>query len=224
MSVFSCPVCQSPVGFLPRCQSEINRRYADLCELSDFFFAVATGSGLKERQAALVNKIQLVLERLTSDSSSEKTTLLSNPLAEVGRRLLQPIEKAVQDALRRAGTAKSAVTSRDVGLWETQVDIMSVIMNIHVLPCSGTSADGDNVAADDSDFLTSVLKYAASCTAIARPMIDELVDQLRRRGYGSAAQRLKEEMTIWSYERGLWRRCGQCEAFYQTHKCLCERL
>ncbi len=224
MSVFSCSVCQSPVGFLPRYQSEINRRYADLCHLSDFFFAAATGSGLKERQAALVNKIQLALQRLTSDSSIEKSTILSNQLAEVGHQLLQPIEKAVQDGLRRAGTAK-AVTSRDVGLWETQVYIISVIMNINVLPGSGmSSADGESVATDDSDFLISVLKYAAACTAISRPMIDELVDQLRRRAYDSAAQRLKEEMTIWSYERGLWRRCGQCLAFYQTHKCLCERL
>ncbi len=225
MSVFSCPVCQSPVGFLPRFQSEINRRYADLCELSDFFFAAATGSGLKERQAALVNKIQLTLERLTSDSSIEKSTILSNQLAEVGRRLLQPIEKAVQDGLRRAGTAKAAVTSRDVGLWETQVDIISVIMNINVTPGSGTSsADGESVAADDSDFLKSVLKYVSACTAISSSMMTELVDQLHRRGYDSAAQQLKEEMTIWSYERGLWRRCGQCLAFYQTHKCLCERL
>jgi hypothetical protein len=224
VSVFSCPVCQSPVGFLPRCQPEINRRYADLCHLSDFFFAAATGSGLKERQTALANKIQLTLERLTSDSSIENSAIFSSQLAEVGRRLLQSIEKAVQDGLRRAGTSK-AVTSRDVGLWETQVDIISVIMNINVLPGSGTSsADGDSVAADDSDFLISVLKYAAACTAISRPMINELVDQLRRRGYGSAAQRLKEEMTIWSYERGLWRRCGQCLAFYQTQKCLCERL
>ncbi len=218
MSVFSCPVCQSPVGFLPRCQAEINRRYADLCELSDFFFAAATGSGLKERQAALANKIQLTLERLMSDSSIEKSTILSNQVAEVGRRLLQPIEKAVQDGLRRAGTAK-AVTSRDVGQWETQVDIISVIMNIN-----GTSAAGESVAADDTDFLISVLKYAAACTAISRPMTTELVDQLRRRGYDSAVQRLKEEMTIWSCERGLWRRCGQCLAFNQTHKCLCERL
>jgi hypothetical protein len=219
VSVFSCPECQSPVGFLPRYQAEINRRYADLCHLSDFFFAAATGSGLKERQAALANKIQLTLERFTSDSSIEKTTILSNRLAEVGHRLLQPIEKAVQDGLRRAGTAKAAVTSRDVGLWETQVDIIYVIMNVN-----GTSADGESVAADDNNFLISVMKYAAACTAISRPMIYELVDQLRRRGYDSAAQRLKEEMTIWSYERGLWRRCGQCLAFYQTHKCLCERL
>jgi hypothetical protein len=224
VSVFSCPVWQSPVGFLPRCQAEINRRYADLCDLSDFFFAAATGSGLKERQAALANKIQLTLERFTSDSSMEKTTILSNRLAEVGHRRLQPIEKAVQDGLRRAGTAKAAVTSRDVGLWETQVDIISVIMNINVIPGCGTSAGGVSVAADDGDFLIFVLKYVAACTAIARPMMTELVDQLRRRGYDSAAQRLKEEMTIWSYERGLWRRCGQCLAFYQTHKCLCEGL
>jgi hypothetical protein len=223
VSVFSCPMCQSPVGFLPRCQSEINRRYADLCDLSDFFFAAATGSGLKERQAALVNKIQLTIERLTSDSSIEKMTILSNQVAEVGHRLLQPIEKAVQDGLRRAGTAK-AVTPRDVGLWETQVDIISVIMNINVLPGSGSSFGGESVAADDGDFLTSVLKYVAACTAISRHMMTELVDQLRRRGYDSAAQRLKQEMTIWSYERGLWRRCGQCLTFYQTQKCLCERL
>ncbi len=224
MSVFSCPVCQSPVGFLPRCQPEINRRYADLCHLSDFFFAAATGSGLKERQAALANKIQLVLERLTSYSSIEKKTTFSIQLAEVGLRLLQPIEKAVQDGLRRAGTSKAAVTSRDVGLWETQVGIISVIMNINVLAGSGTSADAESVSAGDNGFLTSVLQYVAACTAISCPMMTELVDLLRRRGYDSAAQRLKQEMTIWSYERGLWRRCGQCLAFYQAHKCLCERL
>jgi len=226
--MFECPQCQISVSFLPRYQTEINRRYADICDISDFFFAAATGSGLKERLAVLQNKIHE-----TSEGLKEKTNF-SIIGAKAATRLLSIIEKAIQEGSRRAAAAK-VITSRDVALWESQVDIVAVLISVTF--CDIKKIDGcrtfdesetvDNSHADDSsktkrnddDFLSTVIEYIANCTAISRPMMVLLIVLLRTRGDDSAAQRLKEEMTIRSYERDLWRRCGLCRAFYQTTIC-----
>jgi hypothetical protein len=203
VGVFECPKCLTPIAHLPRYQSEIYARYQEVCDLGDFLFAAtATGSGLKARQAALLDQIR-------------DTTLLassaSNLLRQTCCRILESFARAIDSKPKAATTTSTTLTSRELGLLETKAAILSVLQDVV------NSKDDDK---NSSTWWVLLCEQIAACGAISRPMVTAaLGGLLRTRGGVAAAERLNAELVIWSYERELWKRCAACRGFYQGPSC-----
>jgi hypothetical protein len=198
--MFECPVCLSPVAFLPRYQADIIARYRDICDLNDFFFAATTSTRIRARQTALLDRIQM---------RSSFASSLSPVLEGICCRLLESLARSVRDGLSRAGTtAATAMTSQEVWLLEAKAAIIGRIRSL------GGSSDADGC----ETYFGSLCEHIAACGAISPGTVETLSNILRLRGE-RAGQELRSELTVWSYERDLWSRCSKCAAFHQCSSC-----
>jgi uncharacterized membrane protein len=182
---------------MPRCQSEIYARHQDVCDLGDFFFAAATGTGLKARLAALRDKIRDTL-MATSDSYVLNKTYC---------RIFESFAKAIDSESHNSTSSRTSATlsSQEIGLLEAKVAVLSVLK--------------DTSSKDDASSWIKLCEQIAACRAFSRQILAALCELLRTRGAVDSAEKLNAEVVFWSYERELWKRCSSCMTFYQGSCC-----
>ena len=114
VGVFECPTCLSPLAhLLPRYQAEIIARYEDVVDLNDNLFASATGTGLKTRQTALLDRIKDAASAPLPESLAGKTC----------RRILESMAKALDANATR-------LNSPEIGLLEAKVAILTILRGL----------------------------------------------------------------------------------------------
>jgi hypothetical protein len=197
VGVFECPKCLAPISHMPRYQSEFYARHQDVCDLGDFFFAAATGSGLKARQAALRDKIRDNL-MATSDS---------NLLNKTCCQIFETFAKAIDSESHNSTSSRNPaiLSSHEIGLLEAKVAILSVLKDVN--------------SKDDDSAWIKLCEQIAACRAFSRQILAALCELLRTRGAADAAEMLNADVLIWSYERDLWKRCSSCMTFHQSRSC-----